>query len=374
MAYGTLVSDLLTNSNGQSASTLPPAFRNRIINGDMRIDQRNAGAAVTINTTGQTYTVDRWRAYGVTSAGVYTVQQNSGSVTLPTGYINYLGAKTTTADASVAAGSYYFLSQLIEGLNVADLGWGTANAKTITLSFQVYSSLTGTFGGSVTNNAFNRSYPFTYTISSANTWTSISVTIAGDTSGTWLTTTGNGIGLYFDLGSGSSNVGTAGAWAAAGYVGATGDTKVIGTLNATFYITGVQLEVGSSATTFDFRDYGRELMLCQRYTSSTFQIGTAWAQNAGAAGAVFNGAITSGFGTQMVWRFPVPMRTAPTVTSYNPAAANANGRNYAASVDVTFTVNPFGNNSTNSYTGTVDVQAGASGQSVAIHYSASAEL
>jgi len=218
-------------------------FRNRVINGACVIDQRNAGASLTINTTAQTYTVDRWRAYGVTSAGVYTVQQNNGAVTPPSGFAKYLGAKTTTADSSVAAGSYYFLSQLIEGFNTSDLDFGTANAKTVTLSFWVYSSLTGTFGGSLSNSAFNRSYPFTYTISVANTWEQKTITIAGDTSGTWIgATNGIGIAVYFDLGSGSSNVGTAGSWAGAGYVGATGDTKVIGTLNATFYITGVQLE------------------------------------------------------------------------------------------------------------------------------------
>ena len=251
---------------GQFDSASSFGFKNRIINGAMVIDQRNAGAAVTINTTAQTYTVDRWRAYGVTSAGVYTVQQNNGAVTPPSGFAKYLGAKTTTADSSVAAGSYYFLSQLIEGFNTSDLDFGTANAKTVTLSFWVYSSLTGTFGGSLSNSAFNRSYPFTYTISVANTWEQKTITIAGDTSGTWIgATNGIGIAVYFDLGSGSSNVGTAGSWAGAGYVGATGDTKVIGTLNATFYVTGVQLEKGSTATSFDYRPYGTELALCQRY-------------------------------------------------------------------------------------------------------------
>jgi len=357
-------------SNQLVSSAQHVGFKNRIINGDFRIDQRNAGASVTGGEG--VYTLDRWISYS-NIASKYTVQQNAGSVTPPTGFINYLGCTSTSAYSPTGT-NYFVQGQKIEGLNIADLGWGTANAKTVTLSFQVYSSLTGTFGGSISNNGYGRCYPFSYTINSANTWTAISIIIAGDTSGTWLTTNGIGLNLFFSLGMGTTYSGPANAWASSTYFAPTGAVSVVGTSGATFYITGVQLEVGSSATTFDFRDYGRELMLCQRYTSSTFQIGTAWAQNTGAAGAVFNGAITSGYGTQMVWRFPVPMRTAPTVTSYNPAAANANGRNYAASVDVTFTVNPFGNNSTNSYTGTVDVQAGASGQSVAIHYSASAEL
>jgi hypothetical protein len=290
-----------TSTTGEFVTSVT-GFKNRIINGAMVIDQRNAGASVTINTAAQTYTVDRWRAYGVTSAGVYTVQQNNGAVTPPSGFAKYLGAKTTTADSSVAAGSYYFLSQLIEGFNTSDLDFGTANAKTVTLSFWVYSSLTGTFGGSLSNSAFNRSYPFTYTISSANTWEQKSITIAGDTSGTWIgATNGIGIAVYFDLGSGSSNVGTTGAWAGAGYVGATGDTKVIGTLNATFYITGVQLEKGSTATSFDYRSYGTELALCQRYY---YKYNNTW-------GYVVNAAFTTLAG----YPFKVTMRAQPTMDS-----------------------------------------------------------
>ena len=347
-------------------------FENRLINGGMVIDQRNAGANVTINTTAQTYTVDRWRAYGVTSAGVYTVQQNAGAVTPPTGYVNYLGAKTTTANASVAAGSYYFLSQLIEGYNVADLGWGTASAKTVTLSFQVYSSLTGTFGGSVTNGAFNRSYPFTYTISSANTWTSISVTIAGDTSGTWLTTTGNGIGLYFDLGSGSSNVGTAGAWAAAGYVGATGDTKVISTLNATFYITGVQLEVGSSATSFDFRDYGRELFLCERYFEVSYNssVVPGTVTNVGAVTWV-NPTTISYAGNQV--RYRTSKRTTPTLTLYSPITANTTGKISSVDVVTDYAASTCGSPGSNGF-GVFSSSSIAGPATLNFHYTASAEL
>jgi len=239
-------------------------MKNRIINGAMVIDQRNAGASVTItNTSNTTYTLDRWGAYG-SQASKFSVQQNAGSATPPVGYSKYLGVTSLSA-YSVLTADYFNLLQYIEGFNTADLGWGTANAKTVTLSFQVYSSLTGTFGGSL-SNASNYSYPFTYTISSANTWTTISVTIAGPTSGTWATDNSRGIQLSFGLGSGATGyAGTAGSWSANYYLTATGTVSVVGTSGATFYITGVQLEVGSSATGFEYRQYGQELALCQRY-------------------------------------------------------------------------------------------------------------
>jgi len=235
-------------------------MKNRIINGAMVIDQRNAGASVS---SASTYTLDRWKDT-VSATGKFTIQQNAGSVTPPVGFTNYLGI-TSSAATTVAAGDYYTLDQSIEGYNVADLGWGTASAKTITISFQVYSSLTGTFGCSLRNSAANRSYPFTYSIPVANTWTTISVTVAGDTTGTWVTNNGTGLRLFFGLGVGSTFSGTAGSWAGANYLGATGAVSVVGTNGATFYITGVQLEVGSSATGYEYRQYGQELALCQRY-------------------------------------------------------------------------------------------------------------
>jgi hypothetical protein len=240
-------------------------FKNRIINGGMTIDQRNAGASVTINSIINTYSIDRWYGYGQPTDGVYTLQQDAGAVTPPAGFTDYLGATVTTADASIGATQVYRITQAIEGFNTADLGWGTANAKTITLSFWVRSSLTGTFGGSLGNSAFNRAYPFSYTISAANTWEQKSVTIAGDTTGTWLTTNGAGINVSFVMGMGSTFVGTPNAWNAGTFFAPTGGTNVISTNGATLYITGVQLEAGSTATSFDYRDYGRELAMCQRY-------------------------------------------------------------------------------------------------------------
>ena len=240
-------------------------FRNRIINGDMRIDQRNAGASVT--PTNNQYLVDRFAAT-LTQASKFTAQQNAGAVTPPTGFTNYLGI-TSSSSYSVLVGDTFAILQYIEGFNTADLAWGTASASTITLSFQVYSSLTGTFGGALTNNAQNRSYPFSYTISSVNTWTKITITIAGDTSGTWLSDNSTGIGIRFGLGSGSTYSGTSGAWAAGNFIQPTSTVSVVGTSGATFYITGVQLEAGSTATDFERRPIGTELALCQRYCQIT---------------------------------------------------------------------------------------------------------
>jgi hypothetical protein len=237
-------------------------FKNRIINPAMVIDQRNAGASVTPTT--DMNTLDRWR-FGISQSSKFSTQQNAGSVTPPVGFTNYLGV-TSLSSYSITSGDIFGLYQRIEGYNTADLAWGTANAEAITLSFQVYSSLTGTFGGSLQNNAGNRTYPFTYTISSANTWTSIAVTIPGDTTGTWLTNNGTGIKVTFGLGLGSSATAPAGSWTGtSGLWGANGCVSIVGTNGATFYITGVQLEKGSTATSFDYRPIGTELQLAQRY-------------------------------------------------------------------------------------------------------------
>jgi len=240
-------------------------FKNRLINGQMAIDQRNAGALIN-PVTDATYYLDRWRT-SVTQTNKLSIGQNAGGLTgsnLPAGFTNYMGFTSLSA-YSITAGDIFGVAQNIEGYNTADFAWGTASASAVTLSFKVYSSLTGTFCGSLRNSAGSRSYPFSYSIPTANTWTTISITIAGDTSGTWLTTNGIGILLFFSLGSGSTYSGTAGSWSGSTYTSATGATSVVGTNGATFYITGVQLEKGSTATSFDYRPYGTELALCQRY-------------------------------------------------------------------------------------------------------------
>ena len=302
-----------------TANAVTPSvnMKNRIINGAMVIDQRNAGASVTL--VDGIYTLDRWFAAENTD-GVATAQQDSSA---PAGFTNSIKITTTTADATLGATQYLQFGQYIEGFNTADLNWGTANAKTITISFWVRSSLTGTFGGAVRNSADNRSYAFTYSISSANTWEQKSVTIAGDTSGTWVGAT-NGVGLrvIWGLGVGSTYSGTAGSWSSSLLLSATGATSVIGTLNATWYVTGVQLEVGSTATSFDYRPYTTELELCQRYLPII---------TGGQGSQVFaNGMCYSTTAAIINYVFKVTPRTRPTgLTAVNPTRFSCSQSNTA---------------------------------------------
>jgi hypothetical protein len=296
-------------------------FKSRIINGGMTIDQRNAGAASANTING--YFLDRWNVTQST-LGKLIAQQNAGSVTPPTGFGNYLGTTSQSAYA-VTSTDFFLIFQSIEGFNTSDLNWGTASAATVTLSFWVRSSLTGSFGASLRNNGGSRSYPFSYTISSANTWEQKSVTIAGDTSGTWIGAT-NGVGLIvgFSLGSGSTRLGTANTWAGANYDAPTGSTSVVGTNGATFYITGVQLEKGSTATSFDYRPYGTELQLCQRYYFKNMPA----VAGSNVATGVFNGT------TNLVITpiLPVPMRSAPTMTQVTMSVANGVTGNAVTSI------------------------------------------
>jgi hypothetical protein len=303
----------------QDAAASPYVLKNRIINGDMRIDQRNAGASITPTATG-TYSLDRWIC-ALPQSSKYSVQQSS---TAPTGYSNSL-LVTSLSAYTVGAAEQFSVSQRIEGYNVSDFNLGTANAVTFTISFWVRSSLTGTFGGSLRNSAQDRSYPFSYTISTANTWEQKTVTLTGDTTGTWIGAT-NGIGLTitFGIGVGSTLSGTAGAWAGANYPSATGATSVLGTNGATLYITGVQLEIGSTATPFERRLYNQELANCQRYYYRLFP-------------AVTNNTFAFGFASSTVavpaaLSFPVEMRIAPTALDQQGTA-----NTYAVSDTVTVT-------------------------------------
>ena len=319
--FGTVTATALAVNGNNISAVNSLGFRNRIINGDMRIDQRNSGASVTPSTA--TYLVDRW-VYNFTQASKFSFQQNAGSVTPPTGFTNYLGATVVSA-VSIGADDVFVLRQRIEGFNVADLGWGTSNAQTVTLSFWVRSSLTGTFGGAFQNSAENRAYPVTYTINAANTWEQKTITVAGDTTGTWLTNNGNGIMLGFSLGTGATSSGTAGAWAASSFTSATGAVSVVGTLDATFYITGVQLEAGSVATPFERRDYGREFMMCQRFYETSYPAGYPAGYNFGeqypwstSKPNAVNFIASDDTATSISLRFVVQKRASPTVVIYSP--------------------------------------------------------
>jgi hypothetical protein len=310
IAAGTSGNVLTSNGTSWSSATAAPTYgyqRNRIINGSMVIDQRNAGASGTAIG----YTIDRW-LYSASQTSKGTWGQNLNSVTTAVSFPNYLGFQSSSA-YSVAAGDYFAFTQYIEGYNFADFGFGTASAQTITLSFSVYSSLTGTFGGALRNFAGTRSYPFSYSIPTASTWTSISVTIPGDTSGTWVGNTNAGaIILHLSFGVGSTFSGTTGSWSGGNYISATGAVSVVGTNGATFYATGVQFEAGSLATPFERLPYGETLLLCQRYYWS---LGRAVATG-GATAAGY------GFTALLPMEFKVTMRTTPSVAF--PLGSNGN--------------------------------------------------
>jgi hypothetical protein len=324
------------NSNVTGTVVMSSSFkRNRIINGNMVIDQRYAGSANTPASGG--YTLDRWGAL-VTQSSKFSVQQNAASVTPPAGFKNYLGV-TSLSSYSISSTDNFSIYQAIEGYNVADLGWGASGAQNVTLSFWVRSSLTGTFGGVISNQytISGRYYPFTYTISAANTWEQKTLTITGDVTGTWGSTNGSGIVVVFGLGTGSTYSGTAGSWSGTYYLGATGATSVVGTNGATWYVTGVQLEVGTKATPYEMQIYSDQLAQCQRYYEQSPSLNNFYNCQTYSAMSV---AYLPGI------RWLVSKRTAPTTVVYsrsgtaNKVSAISSGSDVGTSVtpNVTSTI------------------------------------
>jgi len=298
------VSGSLTIAGETAATQNSLGVRNLIINGDMRIDQRNAGASVTPSSFSSTFVTDRFFYFSNTSNTNLTLQQQSST---PPSDFSFYTRVTANSAGTVASTNEFSYIHRIEGQNIAHLKWGTADAKTVTLSFWVRSSLTGTFGGIIGNSALNRIYPISYTISSANTWEKKTITIVGDTTGTWLTTNGIGMQIYWSMGCGSTFLGTAGSWGSTFYLGATGQTNLVQNNGATLDITGVQLEVGDTATPFEHRPYDMELQRCERY----YEVMT----NAGPNGIVgLSWGVNSNHWWN--WHFHTPKRTAPTITSY----------------------------------------------------------
>jgi len=305
----------ITFEDGSIVSSGSAGFKNKIINGAMMIDQRNAGASYSAVDGG--FSVDRWKVASYDSSaqtGKFTVQQSS---TVPTGFSKSL-LVTSSAATSLGSGAIYWIGQFIEGFNTADLDFGLATAKTVTLSFWVRSSLTGTFAGSILNNGNDRSYPFTYTINSANTFEYKTVTITGDTSGTWPTDSSIGLRVLFNLGQGSTYSRTANTWASGYYGSVTGTTNLLATSGATLYITGVQLEKGTTASSFEFRSYGKELMLCQRYFQKSFNQSLAVGATGSLSGAInLIIYVTNGEYTSIPVQLSPQMRATPTITWYS---------------------------------------------------------
>ena len=345
------------------------SFKNRLINGNMTISQRNGTSAVTIDG-GASYTLDRYLCQDNTD-GSYTVAQSS---TAPTGFINSLLVTITGTDSSLTTTQFGRIVQRIEGLNVADLGWGTASAKTVTLSFWVRSSVTGTFSGTLVNDSGNRVYAFTYTINSANTFEYKTITIAGDTSGTWLTTNGTGIELNLSIGAGPDRSVTAGSWGTSLAYAATGQTNLFATNGATFFLTGCQLEVGSTATSFDYRPYGTELALCQRYFEKSYDTTVAPATNT-TTNAVYNYGSTDQYSSLVASvPFRVEKRAAPTMTAYQTGGTSGSWAYGRSGATGTATVN-FYDTGTTRFTQYMTIGASAYASANCIgHWTASAEL
>jgi hypothetical protein len=304
----------------QSAS-YPTLGRNRIINGEVRINQENGlGGTTNSSTSGESRSVDTFSHDGTSAAGTYSVLQ--ASATPPTGFSNYLRATTTGASASPAATASYRIFTKLEGFGVRDFLLGTAQAKTITLSFWVRSSLTGIFSGGFVNSANNRSYPFNYTILSAATWEYKTVTLTGDITGTWLSDTGIGLRIIWDLGSGSNFEGTLNTWIGALNYRTAGAVRLISTNAATLDITGIQLEIGAGATQFEYRPFQMEIDLCQRYYEKGYDIDVPTAaNNVTASWSATFGIMGTNHIQSHSFCFKVIKRATPVMTFWTPDGA-----------------------------------------------------
>ena len=320
----TIAVNAITDANGGNTTsinnTTPNAYntvgKNLIINGAMRIDQRNSGSAFTMTSDSQ-YAIDRFKLRTYGGSGRFSTQQSS---TAPAGFDTSALLTVTTTENS---GSYgYAIGQRLEGNTIAHLNWGTADAKDVTLSFWVRSSLTGTYCASF--RTFNGTYSYVseFTISSANTWEKKTITVTGPTVGTWSSDNTGAVIIDFTLGSQTSKeTATTDSWHSGNYVSTSNQADWMGTTSNTFYITGVQLEVGSVATEFERRPYGTELQLCQRYYFSTYPDGIAVGSTSQEGSAMYGICVPN----QMFGgiSYPTTMRTSPTVTVYHPSTGTS---------------------------------------------------
>jgi hypothetical protein len=314
----------ITFNDGSTQNTRPAVgFRNRIINGDMRIAQRGTSTSLVAGSSNG-LSADRFWGFNI-GAGACSIIQASTVPSSAFGFTNSLQIDVTTADASIGSADLYMVRQTIEGLNIADLAWGTANAKTLTLSFWVRSSKTGTHFVAFKNYDQNRCYAASYAVSSADTWEQKTITVSGDTTGTWLTNNSGGIQVVWCLAVGSNfQTATANAWASGDGYATSAQVNVMDSTANDFYITGVQLEVGSTATEFERRPIGTELALCQRYFWKSFDQSVAPEQNVATGGNLQSFGPATNVSFTAFQQLPSTMRAVPSVTSYSPDNASSN--------------------------------------------------
>ena len=289
--------------------------RNLIINGAMQVAQRGTSAS-GITSTGY-YTSDRWRLEGNTDAA-FTMENVSDA---PEGFGRSTKVTVTTADTSIGATQYSTIAQRIEAQNLLQLKYGTSSAQDVTVSFWVKSSTTDAFAVSIEHGETAAYISQTLTINAANTWEYKTFTFVGNTSTAINTDNGTGLYLYFMLAAGSTyNTGASSSWSGVGALGGGVDNAWIGTTNATFQITGVQLEVGDTATPFEHRSYGQELALCQRYYEKWSGSKAMHPQYSSEAAGAYAAA-------RELWNdFKVEKRANPSVTvsgTHSPSAVNA---------------------------------------------------
>jgi hypothetical protein len=343
---------------GTGTTTGYYGFKNRIINGAMTIAQYGTSTALAAGSSNGC-AADRFRGFNI-GDGACSIIQATNAPPSTNGFINSVQIDVTTADTSIAAGELYMVRQTIEGLNITDLAWGTANAKTITLSFWVSSPKTGTHFVAFKNQAQDRCYAASYTVSVADTWEQKTITVAGDTSGTWLTTNNSGIQVVWALAIGSTfQTATADVWAAGDGYATSAQVNVMDSTANNFYITGVQLEKGSTATSFDYRPYGTELALCQRYYYKIYP--------ALANGNFFHTLSVSTTSCRGVVQFPETLRTPPAALEQSGAATDYSIlRGGAATVTVCSSVPTFQSTTVDSATTIFTVASGFVSSSMGI--------
>ena len=322
----TIKANAILDASGGNTVTInsvtPTAYntmgKNLIINGAMQVAQRGTSGF----TAGNSYGLDRWKNWK-SGSGAFTVEQSTDVPT--TEPFQYSLKSTVTTTSTPSGNDYYGVAQYIEGNNAHSLGFGTSAAKTITLSFWVKSSITGTYSVAISNkDGATRTYAADYSISSANTWEKKALTISGDVTGTWNKDNTIGLRVWFALGMGSTySTSTSNSWESSGGIQSPSAIDWISNSGATFYITGVQLEAGSVATEFERRPYGTELQLCQRYYEKSYSLdvvpGTATTN-----GFVYMSTGTSTAGDKATGAFfKVEKRATPTIT-YWDSAGNLN--------------------------------------------------